>query len=161
MMDLCVYGIQMREVKDTATWGQVCLSISMVVNYTMGFGIMKLTRYPQYYNKQSVQSQVVNPIRMLMGALYVIGVFMLSLIIYHIGKFFLLNILDHKMAAINSKVWVYMMVYCTTMDFFCIQPIFVFVSKYCMNEKTVSTYEKICYWRGFAKYDPAGQTTKV
>lgn len=61
-----------------------------------------------YYQRKSLDTLVVVPIRIFMGTLYIIGVLMLSLVIYHI---------DHKMATINSQVWVFMMVYSTFMDF--------------------------------------------
>ena len=95
-----------------------------------------------------------------MGTMYIMAVFMLSLIIFHIGNF-LFKVLDHKMAAINSKVWVFMMAYCTFMDFFVIQIVFVIVSRYCMSHRAVSFYEKLCYWRGFAKFNPEDLCTRV
>lgn len=142
----------MRETKDAYSYGQLVLSASLIMNYSIGWAIMKLTRYPLYYNQQSVQSLVTNPIRIFMGTMYIMAVFMLSLIIFHI---------DHKMAAINSKVWVFMMAYCTFMDFFIIQIVFVIVSRYCMSHRAVSFYEKLCYWRGFAKFNPEDLCTKV
>lgn len=113
---------------------------------------MKVTRFSMHYDKKSIDVLVVHPIRVFMGTIYIILVMMLSLIIYHV---------DHKMATINSQVWVVMMCYTVLMDFLVIQPVLIIAARFFVAMDVVSFFEKLCFWRGYARYDPEELKTKV
>lgn len=54
-----------------------------------------------------------------------------------------------------------MMTYTVMIDFLIVQPVIIIAARFFIAMDAVSFFEKLCFWRGYARYDPEELKTKV